>query len=69
MDCRKLEFADETFDCIIDKSTTDALLCSKNANKNMALMMKDCQRVLKTGGMYIAISMGIPSKLEPHFKR
>ena len=41
MDCRELAFEDEQFDCIIDKSTTDALLCGKNAYKSMALMLKE----------------------------
>ena len=58
MDCRKLEFADNTFDLIIDKSTADALLCGTHAFKNLAITLKECQRVLKTHGIYIAISYG-----------
>lgn len=69
MDCRNLQFASETFDCIIDKGTTDALLCSNTPNGNIALMLKDCQRVLKTGGIYILISTGLPKKIEPHYMR
>lgn len=69
MDCRNLEFKDETFDLIIDKSTADALLCGSKAFKNVAIMLKECQRVLKTGGLYIAISYGIPGNREFHFQR
>ena len=56
MDCRKLEFEEESFDMIVDKGTIDALLCSSNAFKNLAMTLKECQRVLKTNGVYIAIS-------------
>ena len=69
MDCRKLEFPSETFDAIIDKSTADALLCGSHAFKNLAITLKECQRVLKTGGVYIAISYGLPGNREFHFKR
>ena len=69
MDCRKLEYADETFDLIIDKSTADALLCGSKAFKNLAITLRECQRVLKTHGIYIAISYGVPANREFHFKR
>jgi len=42
MDCRKLEYADETFDLIIDKSTADALLCGSKAFKNLAITLREC---------------------------
>ena len=69
MDCRKLDFRDEWFDCIIDKSTLDALLCGSHAFKNLAITLRECQRVLKTNGVYIAISYGLPGNREFHFKR
>ena len=60
MDCRDLKYEDEFFEMIIDKSTIDALLCGSFAYLNVAIMLKECQRVLKTGGYYIAISYGVP---------
>ncbi len=69
MDCRDLKYNDETFDLIIDKSTIDALLCGDKAYLNVAMMMNECQRVLKTGGYYVAISYGVPENREVHFKR
>lgn len=69
MDCRNLAYDDETFDMVIDKSTIDALLCGSNAFFNVAIMLKECQRVLKTGGFYVAISYGQPSNREFHFQR
>ena len=58
MDARELKYPDETFDLIIDKSTIDALLCGNFAYINVAIMLKECQRVLKTGGYYMAVSYG-----------
>ena len=58
MDVRDLKYQSEMFDLIIDKSTIDALLCGSYAFMNVANMLKECQRVLKTNGYYVAISYG-----------
>jgi ubiquinone/menaquinone biosynthesis C-methylase UbiE len=50
MDCTSMDYADETFDFLVDKSTLDAVLCGQRAFYKTALMLKECQRVLKTGG-------------------
>ena len=42
MDCRKLNFADETFDLIIDKATSDSLLCGSKAFRNLAVTLREC---------------------------
>lgn len=47
MDVRSMRFPSDHFDLIIDKSTIDALLCGECSFMNTALMMKECQRVLK----------------------
>ena len=54
--CDMSQFEDETFDIVIDKSTIDSILCTRQGNLNVAIMLKECQRVLKTGGSYVAIS-------------
>ena len=41
MDCCDLSYEDNFFDCIIDKSTIDAILCGDNAFLNTALMLKE----------------------------
>ena len=69
MNCTNLEYEDEFFDIIIDKSTLDALLCGSQAYKKTATMLKECQRVLKTGGYYVCVSFGQPNTRELHFKR
>jgi EEF1A lysine methyltransferase 4 len=58
MDCTKLDYEEEFFDIVIDKSTVDCLVTGNNAYKKVALMMKESQRVLKTGGFFISISFG-----------
>lgn len=60
MDVTDLKYPDESFDLAIDKSTIDALLCGDNAFINVAKMLKEAQRVLKPGGVYLAISYGKP---------
>ena len=69
MDVRKLEYKDDYFDVAIDKSTIDALLCGDDAFLNVALMMSEVQRVLKTDGVYMAISYGRPENRIFHFER
>lgn len=69
MDVRDIKYPDGFFDAAIDKSTIDALLCGDDAYVNVALMMKEVQRVLKTDGQYIAISYGKPENRAYHFER
>lgn len=69
MDVRNMRFATDFFDLIIDKSTIDALLCGERSFMNTALMMKECQRVLKVEGSYMGISYGTPENRVLHYKR
>ena len=63
------EFATDSFDLAIDKSTIDALLCGDDYLLKVALMLKESQRVLKPGGHYFAISYGKPESRVSHFIR
>lgn len=67
MDVMDMKFPSNYFDLAIDKSTIDALLCGDNAFINVAKMTKEVQRVLKVGGVYMAISYGIPDTRLDHF--
>jgi len=66
MDVRDLKYKDETFDLAIDKSTIDALLCGDHSFLNVAIMTKEIQRVLKSGGIYLIISYGQPENRVVH---
>ena len=61
------EFKDNSFDMAIDKSTIDALLCGDDSFIMVAKMLKETQRVLKTDGIYFAISYGKPESRAFHF--
>ena len=41
MDVCDLKYPDNYFDCVIDKSTIDAILCGDNAFLNTALLLKE----------------------------
>lgn len=66
MDARDLQYSESLFDLIIDKSTMDALLCGDHSFLNVAIMTKEVQRVLKTGGYYMIISYGMPENRVVH---
>lgn len=51
----------------VKPGTLDAILCGKRSFMNAAVMLKEVQRVLKTGGIYIAISYGNPQSRFGHF--
>ena len=65
MDCRRLQFADNCFDFIIDKTTPDALVCGNHPILNVARYFKEVQRVLKPGCLFILISFTSPEKRLP----
>ena len=65
--CDMAELATSSFDLAIDKSTIDALLCGDNAFEKVGFMLKETQRVLRTGGSYFAISYGRPDSRSFHF--
>lgn len=69
MDIRDLKFPDNYFDLAIDKSTIDALLCGERSFINVSIMIKEIQRVLKPGGIYMIISYGQPENRIFHLER
>lgn len=60
MDVCDLRYSDNFFDIAIDKSTIDTLLTADQPFLKVAQMMKEMQRVIKTGGVYFGISFGSP---------
>jgi len=69
MDARDLKYQDGTFDLAIDKSTIDAVLCGEKSFVNVAIMIREIQRVLKVGGIYMIISYGPPENRLFHLER
>jgi len=58
-DVRQLQFADGTFDAIIDKGTLDSVLCGDGSGPNADQMLSEIHRVLSPTGVYICVSYGV----------
>ena len=69
MDVMDLKYKDNFFDLVIDKSTIDAILCGERSFINVAIMIKEIQRVLRNGGIYMIISYGQPENRIFHLER
>ena len=69
MDALDLEYEDDSFDVVFDKSTLDAILCGKLSFLNSAMMLKEVQRVLKVEGLFISVSYGPPESRILHLER
>ena len=69
MAVENMKYEDEFFDIVIDKSTIDCLVCCHDSTYLVARTMKECQRVLKPGGLFISISFTAPNMRLPHFRR
>eukprot|EP01086_Lenisia_limosa_P016470 TRINITY_DN6288_c0_g1_i1.p1 TRINITY_DN6288_c0_g1~~TRINITY_DN6288_c0_g1_i1.p1 ORF type:complete len:225 (+),score=53.70 TRINITY_DN6288_c0_g1_i1:122-796(+) len=60
-DMLNMEFEDESFDCLIDKGTMEAVLTNPDPDvslKSVDAMLHEASRVLKPGGVYILICFG-----------
>jgi len=68
MDVMNLKYPDNFFDFIIDKSTIDVLFCGEDSSMNVAVMMKEIQRVLKINGVDLIVSFGKPESKIKHFE-
>lgn len=64
---QKPEFADESFDVVMDKATIDALACGESSEEDIPRFMAEVLRILKKGGMAIFITYG--SEVGQHVHR
>ncbi|KAI9910631.1 hypothetical protein PsorP6_010791 [Peronosclerospora sorghi] len=60
MNMCSLEFADETYDAVVDKGTMDSILCGEGSTANVSKMFQEIYRVLKPHGVYVVVSYGVP---------
>jgi ubiquinone/menaquinone biosynthesis C-methylase UbiE len=65
MNCAKLDFADESFELVIDKGTIDAIMCGDDADELVPRTMAEVFRVLSNHGKFVVISFGSPSERFP----
>jgi len=68
-DCTRLDFPDSTFDLVIDKGTTDAILCGTNSFHNVFQMNKHIARMMKKGAHFVVVTYGHPDTRLDHFRR
>ena len=57
MNAMAMKYDDESFDCVIDKSVIDTMLCSADGPRCARAMIGEIQRVLKPRGRYVCISL------------
>ncbi|KAG8068921.1 hypothetical protein GUJ93_ZPchr0005g15555 [Zizania palustris] len=66
MDVRDMSFfGDETFDCVLDKGTLDAMMCGDDAPRGASKMLAEVTRLLRPGGIYMLITYGAPKERVP----
>ena len=68
MDVRNLQYADASFDVVIDKSLLDAMVCGDGAVENVRRMMEEIYRVLTPTGVYFCISHARGSQRRKYLK-
>ena len=68
MDVRNMDqIEDGTYDAVIDKACFDAVLCGDNSRPNSSVMLNEVHRVLKSTGVYICVSYGLPNNRLSYF--
>ncbi|CAH0479519.1 unnamed protein product [Peronospora belbahrii] len=60
MNMCSLDFANETYDAVVDKGTLDSILCGESSTANVSKMCQEIYRVLRPNGVYFVVSYGIP---------
>jgi ubiquinone/menaquinone biosynthesis C-methylase UbiE len=68
MNVMSMNFQDSSFDAVLDKGTLDSLLCGDSSTTNSARYLKEVARVLKPGGVFVAISYGTPENRLQYFE-
>ena len=67
MDVLDMSYDDATFNVAIDKSTTDSLLCRPDKADAVVSMLQEAWRVLKSGGLYITLTLRSEETILPYF--
>lgn len=54
---RMPEFADQSFDVVLDKSIIDTMACNVNASQMIGAYLREALRVLRPGGALLCVSL------------
>ena len=68
MDATNMTFKDNSFDCLVDKGTLDALMCANDLDLPSKLL-KEMYRVTKVGGYFTVVTHGEPKYRLDIFKK
>lgn len=68
MDATSMDFPDDSFDVVIDKSVMDTMACGDKAQLVIGTYLKEVDRVLRPGGALLCISYGSPDTRLEHFR-
>ena len=68
MDALDMDFADDEFDVIVDKSLVDTTMCYKSGKDATSLLYSEFHRVLKPGGRLITVSLHSEKEVTPFAK-
>jgi len=68
MDATKMDFENNSFDCVIDKGTLDAIMCSQDPSPP-AKLVREMHRVTKVGGKFCIITHGEPESRLKYFEQ
>lgn len=65
MDALDMDFADNEFDIIVDKSLIDTTMCYKSGKEATSLLFSELHRVLKPGGRLMMVSLHSEKEVTP----
>ena len=65
---QSFEFETSQFDCVLDKGCLDCIFCGDKSISRVQHTLKEIDRVLRQGGVYICISHAGPERRVHHFE-
>ncbi|CAK0909235.1 unnamed protein product, partial [Prorocentrum cordatum] len=66
---RMTEFADESFDAVLDKSVLDTMACGENAPAVIDAYLRQVLRVLRPDGVMLCVSYSAPASRREYFRQ
>lgn len=68
-DCLDTKLEPNSFDCVFDKGTIDALVCNEHPGRTMRKIFNGVIRSLKSGGFFVVISFGDSEDRQRYFEK
>ena len=68
-DCLNTKLEENSYDCIFDKGTIDALFCNEHPGRIARAIFSGVLKALKKGGYFVAISFGDMEDRQKYFEK